>query len=76
MYFLFFFACKRQPLPEELSDWPIAVSLLPPEGDDGRLPETEAGPRHRLQGTVEEVAPLHTDVDLFIWMRVLLPVQA
>lgn len=71
-----FLHAKGNPLPEELSDWLVAVRLLPPEGDDGRLPETEVGPRQHLQSSMEEVTPLHTDVDLLIWMRVLLPVQA
>lgn len=70
------FVCRSQLLPEELSDWLVALRLLPPEGDDGRLPEREVRPRQRLQSAVEEVSPPQTDVDLLIWMRVLLPVEA
>lgn len=70
-----FFARQRQRLPEELCDWLVALSLLPHEGDDGRLPETEGGPRHRLQSPVEEVIPRRAEVDVLIRMPVL-PVQA
>lgn len=54
----------------------MAISLLPTEGDDGLRPEREAQPRRCLQSAVEQVAPAHLDVGLYISNKVFLSEQA
>lgn len=49
----------------------MSVSLLSTEGDDGRRPETEARPPHRLQSAVQQVPPPHLDVGLYVSIHVL-----
>lgn len=52
------------------------IILLPSEGDDGPLPETETRRPHGLQGAVQQVFPSHMNVGFGILIQVLLSEQA